>query len=201
PDLPTLPEVPLTPVPRAAAPAKSGPAKPRPSTNGARRPEAPVRGRSPARDVIRTPPGSPAAPRADASGTLGLQFEAATPASVLRSLMSPLFSWFEMRHAAKTSREMLRLYKQVSARNPALSGRPLYLEVVMARTGWDSATANELLEHAQDSFASWPAETELTFRDVVHYFAVSDFLASHVGSHWVRANMGRVVSSNVPHDL
>lgn len=203
---PTLPDVPTPPevgarARQTSAQAWQGAARPRPSTNGMHHAQAPAGGGGPAANAIRTAPGSPAASRADASGTLGLQPETMTPASALRSLMSPLFSWLEARYAAKTSREMVRLYRQVSGRNPGLSGRPLYREVVIARTGWDIATADALLDHAQDSFASWPAETELAFRDVVHYLAVSDFLASHVGSHWVRANMGRVVSSYVPHDL
>jgi hypothetical protein len=47
---------------------------------------------------------------------------------------------------------------------------------------------------------TWPAERALTFGDVVHCLAVSEYLASNsrVGT---RINMGRVVSGRIPKDL
>ena len=46
----------------------------------------------------------------------------------------------------------------------------------MARTGSDLNEAEAVLSWAEQSFASWPTERALTFSDVVHYMAVSEYL-------------------------
>ena len=71
----------------------------------------------------------------------------------------------------------------------------------MARTGNDTVTADAILRIAEESFATWPVSRDLNFRDVVHYLAVSEFLASHPDSRWVHTDMRRIVQSSIPHEL
>ena len=90
---------------------------------------------------------------------------------------SLLVSWREAQYAAQVSRDMLKLYQIVSASHPRLPRRVIYKRVVMARTGSDLNKAEAVLSWAEQSFASWPTERALTFSDVVHYMAVSEYLA------------------------
>ena len=115
-------------------------------------------------------------------------------------IVASMFSLRETRYASETSRELLELYWIVSASHPGLARREIYQQVVMARTGANVEDAETLLVRAEQSFATWPTERELTFCDVVHYLAVSEFLAagSRIGT---RINMGRLVAGRIPQRL
>jgi transposase len=121
----------------------------------------------------------------------------------VRKLFGPLIvGWEEKHHAAKTSRELLKLYGKVAAAHPGLGRHELYRQILMARLGGTLAAADAVLARATESFATWPVERALTFRDVVHYLAVSDYLATNaVAADWTRENLGRVVASRVPEHL
>jgi transposase len=120
-----------------------------------------------------------------------------------RKLLAPFFAgWREKHYAARISRELLELHRTVAAAHPRLTKHELYRQIVMARVGGTLAAADAALDRAADSFASWPVERPLTFRDVVHYLAVSDYLAANGDvAEWTRENLGKVVSSIVPDDL
>jgi hypothetical protein len=115
-------------------------------------------------------------------------------------LVASLVSRSESRYAAETARELLKLHWIVSATHPGLPRRDIYRKVVMIRTGADEYEANGLLRRATESFAIWPTERELTFADVVHYLAVSEYLTSddRIGT---RIDMGRLVAGRIPPDL
>jgi hypothetical protein len=121
----------------------------------------------------------------------------------LRRFLGLFFvGWREKRHVARIARELLQLHAHVAAAHPGLKRHELYRQVVMARQGGTLADADEILERTAESYAMWPVERPLTFRDVVHYMAVSDYLASNDGiAAWTHQNMGRVVASLVPDDL
>jgi hypothetical protein len=125
------------------------------------------------------------------------------PPSRVRKLLAPLFlGRREKQHAAKTSRELLDLYRTVAAANPRLGKQELYRRIVMARLGGTVAAADAVLARAEQSFATWPVERALTFRDVVHYMAVSDYVATNEdAADWTRENLGRVVEKLVPESL
>lgn len=120
----------------------------------------------------------------------------------LRSMIaSQILAWREGRYAARTSRELLAVYRRIAAAHPDLGGRALYRRVVMERTGCDTAAADAVLENAEESFAAWPVRRELTLCDVVHYLTVAGFLAAHDGEHWMHADVAHVVASRIPRDL
>jgi hypothetical protein len=106
----------------------------------------------------------------------------------------------ECRYVAETIREMLKLHWIVTASHAGLPRRIIYRKVVMARTGCDEYDADMLLRRAEQSFATWPTERDLTFADVVHYLAVSEYLSidDQLGT---RINMGRLVAGRIPADL
>jgi transposase-like protein len=125
------------------------------------------------------------------------------PSTWTRRLLGPLFvGWQEKHHAAKTSRELLKLYQMTVAARPGLKKVEVYRQVVMTRLGVTLAAADAVLDRATESFATWPMERPLTFRDVVHYLAVSEYLGSKdYVAEWTREDLGRVVASLVAEDL
>jgi hypothetical protein len=97
---------------------------------------------------------------------------------------------------------MLQLYETVTAARPGLRKEELYRQIVMTRLRVTLAAADDILDRATESFVTWPVERALTFRDVVHYIAVSDYLATNdAAAEWTRENLGRVVASLVPDSL
>jgi hypothetical protein len=112
------------------------------------------------------------------------------------SLVSPR----ESRYVAAMIRELLKLHWVVSASHPGLPRRDIYRKVVMARTGADESEANSVLRRAEQSFASWPRERELTFADVVHYLAVSEYLTGDE-RFATRINMGQLIAGRIPSEL
>jgi len=113
------------------------------------------------------------------------------------ALMGP---WGEKRFAVRTSRELLRLYQAATAHRSGMSRREIYRWVVMARTGTDADESDAILRAAERSFASWPADRELRFADVVHYLAVSQYLKKAHRMN-TRVDMGRLVNRYIPRDL
>ena len=116
-------------------------------------------------------------------------------------LATPLALWRQRHHAAAVSRQLLKLHSFVAERHPDLKGRALYRQIVMVRSGADIATAERMLNRAEQSFAQWPAQRDLTFADVVHCLAVEEFFAAHGETHWTQAHMGRVVAAKIPDEL
>jgi YHS domain-containing protein len=122
---------------------------------------------------------------------------------VLRGMIASwLLAWREERHAARTSRTMLRHYEAISAANPQLKRLELYTLVVMAHKRCDAPAASRVLEHAEECFIDyWPVNRELTLRDVSHYIAVSEYLQLHGENFWIRSEFESVIASHIPRNL
>jgi YHS domain-containing protein len=138
-------------------------------------------------------------PRAATSPAL-LDAQAISALGDTHGALSWLIAWRERRFAATCARQMLELHHDVVMRYPLLQGPDLYRRIVAQRVG-DDAAAQAVLQHAEQSFAIWPAERALNYRDVVHYLAVSEFVATHRDAHWVYADMKRIVESVIPQGL
>ena len=112
-----------------------------------------------------------------------------------------LFAWRERRFATGICRDMLRLHADVTASRPELQGLPLYRRIVSAHHGGSLAVADAILERAGQSFAEWPVSRALNFRDVVHYLVVLEFIAANKNVRWIHADLKRLVSDAIPHEL
>lgn len=151
-------------------------------------------------------PPTRAAAAPSTAGTAGTATIVATPTIDLQALgtapgkFSWVLAWRERRFAARCARDMLELHCKLSTRYPELKGTSLYRRVVASRVG-DDMVAETVLQHAQQSFAIWPVERALNFRDVVHYVAVSEFIKTHKRAGWVHADMRRIVEAMIPQDL
>jgi hypothetical protein len=112
------------------------------------------------------------------------------------------FTWLlarrERRFARACAREMLEVHDDLRTRFPELKGHSLYRRVVARRLDGNDLVADAVLHHATQSFAIWPVERALNFRDVVHYLAVSQYVALNPAARWVHADIKRVVDDIVP---
>src|ERR1700751_3073262 len=82
----------------------------------------------------------------------------------------------ERRYAERASAQLLELYRRARHEHPELLRRALYRNIVAQRLGPEARRADELVRRAEQSFADWPADRELKFRDVVHYLIFDEYV-------------------------
>ncbi len=112
-----------------------------------------------------------------------------------------LVAWQERRFARRGSLEVLDVYRREHAAHPELSGKHLYAAVVATYMGTDRETASTIVRQAGESFADWPNWRDMTFRDVVDFVVISDYLRSNPGRSGPDANMRRVIAKVIPGEL
>jgi hypothetical protein len=105
--------------------------------------------------------------------------------------------WF----AWHASRELLSLYNRVHREEPQLSGRSLYEQVVVRRSGVDVKSAAGAIRRAEQSFCEWPTERDLKFREVVKYLIIDEYIKSHAEKRGTYTSMEAMVSWVIPKDL
>lgn len=108
----------------------------------------------------------------------------------------------ERRYARRASEQMLDLFQRERRERPELSGSALY-EAVAARRLGDKPriSAAEVVRRAEESFADWPAERAVRFRDVVHYLIFDEYTHAGKAREATRTNMGAVVARVIPEEL
>jgi hypothetical protein len=101
----------------------------------------------------------------------------------------------------RTCVEMLQLYREAAAELPHTSGITRYERVVARRTGADPSGASTIMHRAEESFASWPVERAVNFRDVVQYLAMTECIRAYPSAKGLRARVGGIVAELIPADL
>jgi len=112
-----------------------------------------------------------------------------------------LVGWEERRFARRGSVGVLEAYRREHAAHPELSGKALYVAVVAAYLGTDRETASRIVRQAGESFADWPNWRDMTFRDVVNYVVIADYIRANPGRGGPDANMRRVIAKVIPGEL
>lgn len=108
----------------------------------------------------------------------------------------------ERRYAKGASAELLRLFRLERQEHPELKGRALYEAVIARRLGADPVIKPaEVVKRAEESFADWPAEREVRFRDVVHYQIFDEYMRRGEVRVGTRTNIGVAVAQIIPEDL
>ena len=121
---------------------------------------------------------------------------------ILRSWAALLFAARDEKHyARRASTHLLSLYRQHRRAHPDLAPRALYAGIVAQRLGVPADRAVEIVRRAEESFADWPAERALMFRDVVHYVVFEEYTHTGRAHEGTRTNMGLEVAHVVPDDL
>ena len=86
---------------------------------------------------------------------------------------------------------------------PLASNTERYACVIAKRSGADPCTVRKIMRRAEESFATWPVERPLNFRDVVQYVAVKlkiDIAVTGVHSRVVDFAID-IVAEMIPADL
>jgi hypothetical protein len=107
----------------------------------------------------------------------------------------------ERNHIHRTCAETLRVYRQVKAEAPDALKRDLYLRVIEKRSGAGPAGVREIMRRVEQSFAAWPVDRDVTLRDVVSFFAVTDCLNADPTATGVRSRVRDVVANAIPADF
>jgi len=107
----------------------------------------------------------------------------------------------EKRFAKRIVRQLLKSYSAVSAKNPTLSGEPLYKEVLLHSNLVDPSQVDEILWQAEDSVDEWTTNSSkgLGFRQVAHFVVYSQYLA--VGNSGTVVSFKDIVYSLVPAEM
>ena len=108
----------------------------------------------------------------------------------------------ERRYAKEASEQLLDLLRREQREHPELKGRALYEAVTARRIGLNPPiSATEIVRRAEESFADWPVERELRFRDVVHYLIFDEYMHAGKARAGTKTNMGAVVARIIPEEI
>src|ERR1700746_2068499 len=108
----------------------------------------------------------------------------------------------ERRYAKEASEQLLDLFRREQRDHPELKGRAPYEAVTARRLGLNPPiSATEIVRRAEESFADWPVERELRFRDVVHYLIFDEYMRAGKARAGTKINMGAVVARIIPEKI
>jgi hypothetical protein len=111
----------------------------------------------------------------------------------------------ERRQIRRFCDDSLRLYRQVEEQMPQASQTERYARFIELSSGVTAAAVPIVMRRAEESFADWPNERPLNFRDVVQYLAVTDCLKIDIAVVGVRSRMVDfvidIVGQVIPRDL
>jgi hypothetical protein len=83
--------------------------------------------------------------------------------------------------------ESLNLYRRMEREKPEAPNRERYARVLQERVGADPEKVQAIMRRAEESFATWPVERPLNFRDIVQYMAVTHGLKTDIAVTGVRS--------------
>ncbi len=101
--------------------------------------------------------------------------------------------------------EALALYRQVEIEMPHASSTDRYAHFIERHSGANGAAALKIMRRAEESFATWPNERPLNFRDIVQYLVVTDGFNTDIAVDGVRSRAVDfavdIVPQMIPADL
>ena len=103
--------------------------------------------------------------------------------------------------ARRVSGEALSAYRAVKRRNRSLAGDALYAAVIAHRTKLDDEGARRLLARAHASRLYWDNERPATFRDVVMFMIVTEYLARSRGVQGMTMDLSTYLDRRMPQEL
>ena len=112
--------------------------------------------------------------------------------------MDWLRTWRERASARAISRSAIQHYHDVGASRPDLVGALRYREVVARQTGLGEDEAQTIVDSAEDSFAVWPVQRPLIFRDVVQYLVIRHCLQADAQAYGIHSRLISIIADEVP---
>ncbi len=107
----------------------------------------------------------------------------------------------ERQYVKRICRECLDLYHQVERDHPTDAALTRYSTVIAKHTGGDAAAVDTIMQRVEESFAAWPVERPVNFRDVVQYLAITDYMNENPAETGVRARVSEVVEAMIPETM
>jgi hypothetical protein len=107
----------------------------------------------------------------------------------------------ERNQIRRTCSQLLSIYQEVATELPQAAKMDIYARVVEKHCGADSDGVRRILRRAAESFAAWPEERDLIFRDLVNYFAVTECRCADPKNIGVRTDVIDIVSNSISADL
>lgn len=133
---------------------------------------------------------------------LALKPPTGLPARWLDAIAPEIYrTWRERSVARQTSRASRRLYLEVESTRPELTGVTRYREVIARQTGLDDAQVRRIIARAETSFANWPVERPLKFRDVVQYLVVYQCLEADPRALGTRSRLTTIIAEEIPNEF
>lgn len=106
--------------------------------------------------------------------------------------------WREWLFARRVCREALAAYHAVRRTEPKLHGDALYAAVIAQRTRLDGNAARHLLELAHASREDWGNERPASFRDIVMYMIVTEYLGRRQGVRGMSIDLAALLDRRLP---
>jgi len=107
----------------------------------------------------------------------------------------------ERNQIRRTCTQLMSIYQVVKAELPQASKMEIYARVVEKHCRADADGVRRILRRAEESYAVWPEERDLIFRDLVNYFAVTQCRSADPKNIGVRTDVIDIVSHAIPAEL
>ena len=104
----------------------------------------------------------------------------------------------ERAYANRQCALLLEIYEQLRKEHPGLGGDEPYARVVAYSLDCDPTAARSIVLAADRSFAQWPTERDVTFRDVASFLLMNQLLPAHSRTLGVQANITSIVVAAIP---
>jgi hypothetical protein len=121
-----------------------------------------------------------------------------SPTQRLRAMLSDKIKRIEERlFAGRVCSESLAAYHAVRKLHPELGGDDLYEAVIARRVNLDSAGARAIVWRTHASLEDWASDRGPTFRDVVKYMIVSEYLGQEADERGMNIDLGPFLAKRI----
>ncbi len=121
-----------------------------------------------------------------------------SPTQRLRTLLADKLKRIKERlFAGRVCSESLAAFHAVRKQEPALAGDELYAAVIARRIKLDSAGARAIVWRTRASLEDWVSDRGPTFRDIVKYMIVSEYLGQEADERGMNLDLGPFLAKRI----
>ncbi len=121
-----------------------------------------------------------------------------SPTQRLRALLADKLKRIEERlFAGRVCSESLVAFHAIRKLQPALAGDALYEAVVARRVNLDAAGARAIVRRTHASLEDWAGDRGPTFRDVVKYMIVTEYLGQEADERGMNLDLGPFLAKRI----
>lgn len=121
-----------------------------------------------------------------------------SPTQRLRALLADKLKRIEERlFAGRVCAESLSAYHAIRRQDPALNGDELYASVIARRLKLDAAGARAIVWRTHASLEDWTGDRGPTFRDIVKYMIVSEYLGQEASERGMNFDLGPFLAKRI----